>query len=164
MSKFYTGIGSRQTPENILETMKDIALYLNHQEYILRSGGAKGADVAFELGSLNLKKVYLPWPGFNNSKEPYVPITKEAEKMAEKYHPWFYNLKQGARKLHSRNCYQVLGENLDTPSDFLICWTPGGLETGGTSQALRIAKDYNVKIYNLAKDEDLEYWRKRCMT
>jgi len=161
MSKFYTGIGSRETPQSILEFMRDIAIYLRNDGYILRSGGADGADSAFENGAICNAHIFLPWKNFNDNPSPLYNITKEAEAMAEKYHPWFRNLKQGARKLHSRNCYQVLGENLDTPSEFLICWTPGGLETGGTSQALRIAKDYNIRIYNLAKEEDLEYWRSK---
>lgn len=53
-------------------------------------------------------------------------------------------------KLHARNCYQVLGADLRTPTQFVICWTPRGSGEGGTGQALRIAKAYNIPIFDLA--------------
>lgn len=37
--KFYTGIGSRKTPESILNTMTEIAQYFENNNFILRSGG-----------------------------------------------------------------------------------------------------------------------------
>lgn len=37
--KYYTGIGSRKTPIEILDFMTEIAIYLNKKKYILRSGG-----------------------------------------------------------------------------------------------------------------------------
>jgi len=155
--KYYTGIGARKTPKDILSLMTKISLYLSKKGYILRSGGAEGADKAFEEGVLEeLKEIFLPWPNFNNNKANFVPISKEAMEMAKKYHPYWINLKEGAKKLQARNCYQVLGKNLDKPSNFVICWTPGGKEIGGTSQALRIAKNYNIKIFNLGNKKDLD--------
>ncbi|GAF96467.1 unnamed protein product, partial [marine sediment metagenome] len=108
--KYYTGIGARKTPKDILNLMTRISLYLSKKGYILRSGGAEGADKAFEEGALEeLKKIYLPWPNFNNSKANFISISQEAIKMAKENHPYWYNLSDGARKLHARNCYQVLG-------------------------------------------------------
>ena len=155
--KHYTGIGSRKTPKDILSLMTRISLYLSKKGYILRSGGAEGADKAFEEGVTgDLKEIYLPWTNFNNNKEIFIPISQEALKMAEKFHPYWINSKEGARKLHARNCYQILGKNLDKPSNFVICWTPGGKEIGGTAQALRIAKEKNIKIFNLGNNKDLD--------
>lgn len=158
MSKYYAGIGSRKTPNIVLEIMTDIAKHLAKEDYILRSGAADGADTAFEDGAGAKKNIYLPWPTFNDRTVPYIPITKEAKEIAAKFHPYWDNLGQGAQKLHARNCYQVLGETLDKPAEFIICWTPGGKEVGGTAQAIRIAKANNVKVYNLAKKEDMQYW------
>jgi len=155
--KYYTGIGSRKTPKDILSLITIISSYLSKKGYILRSGGAEGADKAFEKGVIGeLKEIYLPWPNFNKSKEIFVPISEKALKMAEKFHPCWNNLKNGARKLHARNCYQILGANLDNPSSFVICWTFGGKERGGTAQSLRIAKNYNIKIFNLGNEKDLD--------
>jgi predicted Rossmann fold nucleotide-binding protein DprA/Smf involved in DNA uptake len=46
--KYYAGIGSRETPLPLKTTISYIANYLNSQGYILRSGGAPGADNMFE--------------------------------------------------------------------------------------------------------------------
>ena len=162
IKKYYAGIGSRKTPPDILEFMTKIATYLSNQKYILRSGGADGADSAFEDGVINnLKKIYLPWPGFNKSEEIFVPLSKEAFELSEKYHPTWKFLSQGAKKLHTRNCYQVFGEDLKSRSEFIICWTVNGKITGGTGQALRIAQDSFIKIYNLAIKEDYDYWKEK---
>lgn len=159
MQKYYTGIGSRKTPENILEFMSDISLFLDKKGYILRSGGADGADSAFEKNAIQ-KEIYLPWNGFNGRYDNFFEVNEECIKMAEKFHPYWSNLKDSVKKLHARNCFQVLGKDLNSPSKFLICWTPKGEEVGGTSQALRIAKHFNIKIFNLYKDTDKEYWKK----
>ena len=49
--KYYAGIGSRKTPHDTCDLMTKIAIALDNRGYILRSGGAKGADKAFEAGS-----------------------------------------------------------------------------------------------------------------
>ena len=45
---YYAGIGSRETPIEFLEMFKRVAKYIATNGYILRSGGAKGVDTAFE--------------------------------------------------------------------------------------------------------------------
>lgn len=161
VEKYYAGIGSRETPKDVLAFMTQIAKMLYSEGYTLRSGGADGADSAFEQGAGNNKQIFLPWKNFNKNASPYFYISDEAIQMASKFHPFYHNLKQGGQKLHARNCYQILGEDLKTPSEFVICWTPNGLETGGTSQAIRIAKAYKIKIYNLGKEEDLKHWTEK---
>lgn len=153
--KYYAGIGSRSTPPYICLLMKEIAHALEKRGYILRSGGAEGADASFEAGvGSTAKEIYLPWPGFNGNKSFLNYTSKEAMAMAAKYHPAWDQCSQGAKKLHARNCHQILGMDLATPSDFVICWTPGGQLKGGTAQALRIALDLDIRIYNLALDAD----------
>jgi len=158
--KYYAGIGSRETPPEILEMMTKIAEGLS-RNYILRSGGAAGADTAFEKGSQGQKIIYLPWTGFNNSKEKFIDISTDAMLIAKEFHPNWQYLSYAARKLHARNCYQILGEDLSSPVDFVICWTPGGEEKGGTAQAIRIAKSYNIKIFNLAVAKDYDFWKEK---
>ena len=145
----YAGIGSRETPQPILEQMFNIAAQKALNNWTLRSGGAPGADQAFERGcdSVNGKKeIYLPWPNFEGNKSPLFVITQEAIDMAKYYHPAPHKLTQGALKLMARNCYQVLGFDLKTPVHQIICYTG---ERGGTTQALRIAKDFNIPVINL---------------
>lgn len=160
--KYYTGIGSRRTPKDILELMTRIAKYLCSKDYILRSGGAVGADSAFEVGSEEKKEIFLPWESFNNSKNKFFEIPVEAYEIGRKYHPAWANLKEYVKKFHARNSLQVLGKDLKTPSDFVVCWTRKGSVIGGTGQALRIAKAYDIPIFNLAKEEDKERILKVC--
>ena len=59
----YTGIGSRKTPIEIINKMIKLGQILGKHGYILRSGGANGADKAFEQGCDNVlgkKEIYLP--------------------------------------------------------------------------------------------------------
>jgi hypothetical protein len=148
--KYYAGIGSRETPTNILQAMTYIATVLSSVGYILRSGGASGADSAFEAGAGNAKEIYLPWKGFNGNNSVLHNVSKEALQLASTLHPAWNRCSQGAQKLHGRNCYQVLGEQLVSPVEFVVCWTPNGTRSGGTGQALRLAERENIKIYDLA--------------
>jgi len=43
----------------------------------------------------------------------------------------------------------LFGKDLNTPVEFIVCWTKSGKVTGGTGQALRIAKYYDIKVYNM---------------
>lgn len=162
----YAGIGSRETPSHIIRVMEDYA-YCMASHAVLRSGGAPGADVAFEFGASTAggrKEIYLPWNGFNGAlnnaflSEP----TPQAYEIAEYYHPGWRYLKRGAKKLMARNSHEVLGKDLDDPVDFIVCWTPDGSKDGksktcgGTGQALRIAADYELDVFNLALPDDLE--------
>lgn len=157
-SKFYTGIGSRATPPSVISEMVRYAINLAKKGYTLRTGGADGADTAFELGATSFggkAEIYLPWNTFNGSTSVLYPETLKnwsmAECIASEFHPNWSNLSQGARKMHTRNVYQVLGKDLDTPSKFVICWTPVecGVPMGGTSQAIRIANEYDIPVYNI---------------
>lgn len=159
MNKIYTGIGSRKTPDSVLWQMYRIAKAFSAKGWMLRSGGAKRADDAFESGAI-YKSIYLPWDGFNKKKvnypEYYVPDYNKD--FVFRYHPNPYKLSERALKLMSRNSYQVLGDDLHNPllSDCVVCYTVDGRASGGTGQALRIAKDYNIPIYNLYYSSDYE--------
>ena len=151
--KPYTGIGSRETPTAILDLMIAIGGVLAQRGFTLRSGGADGADDAFEQGCTlkgGPKEIYLPWAGFNGrTKSPCYP-GPDAYDLAAKFHPAWQNCSQAAMKLHARNCYQVLGKKLDSPTRFVICWTQHAKRGGGTGQALRLAEHLKIPIFDLA--------------
>ena len=129
--------------------MEEIGNFMSHWGYTLRSGGASGADTAFERGcdaADGQKEIYVPWIGFNGRKDGIVGAHGKSLAMAQQYHPAWDRCSPGARKLHARNCCQILGLTLDDPVQLVVCWSPGH---GGTEQALRIAKDYQIPIFNL---------------
>jgi hypothetical protein len=155
----YAGIGSRNTPDNIIDKMIAIGEHLAHKGWSLRSGGADGADHAFEHGCDNAggnKEIWLPWKGFNGSKSEFVFTALPAETrqrallIASQLHPNWEACLFSARQLHGRNVLQILGADFETPVDRVICWTPAGAFVGGTATALRLAKQYSIPIVNLA--------------
>ena len=168
----YTGVGSRETPDAVLDFMADLAAALARQGWILRSGGADGADTAFEEGALSVggaTEIFLPWPGFNRHRSRLSSVGTEALGRASQMHPVWGRLSSAVQKLHGRNVYQVLGRTLAQPSTFLVCWTPDGAvssaqctrATGGTGMAIRIASAENVPVLNLCRREThkkLEAW------
>lgn len=163
--KTYAGIGARNTPQDILELMAHLATQLADLGWLLRTGAATGADSAFEAGcdgSKGAKEIYLPWEGYNGrgvlEGNVYVGATALTIGHALHYHPNPVALasRQGVKKLHARNCAIVCGLDMDDPVDMVICWTPYGEVVGGTSQAMRVAIDNGIPIFNLALDEDWE--------
>ena len=143
--------------------MTQLAKTLETEGYTLRSGRAHGADWAFERGVKSDAEIYLPWPGFGKELGPRIKAKLErphpdAYILAKKYHPAWERLTQGGRALHSRNIHQIIGSEIGDPipSDFVVCWTKDGKRGGGTGQAIRIALDYGIPIYDLAIETDLD--------
>lgn len=129
--------------------------------WVLRSGHADGADLYFERGAMRKCEVYLPWAEYNRVWPCLAEVkldepTSTARNIAPQYHPNWPACSDGARLLHARNVHCVLGRDCNDPSAFLVCWTPNGsvdgseAHSGGTGQALRIAKAYGVPVFNLA--------------
>lgn len=148
-SKYYAGIGSRQTPAPILALMTRAAAALGALGWTLRSGGANGADTAFAQGA-DTSEIYLPWAGFNGVRDGIVCGDNEICRLiAEKHHPNWAACSHGARALHTRNVAQVLGLPGADESRFVLCWTIGGTGAGGTGQAIRIARAHNIEIFDL---------------
>jgi hypothetical protein len=140
---YYAGIGSRQSPKEVLSEMTEIAKRLD-SKYILRSGGAEGADKAFEAGATNKqifspKDLILKW-AFDMVAELVVE---------QSWGTTLDKMKPFVQRLIARNMMIMLGANGDEPVKFVICWTPDGKVVGGTAWALRLAAKRNIQIYNL---------------
>ena len=107
---FYAGIGSRQTPPPVLKLMTAIATGLKNKGYVLRSGGAMGADTAFHKGAQGRAEIFLPWKGYNNVNADVADdtVTPAALELAAQYHPAWGKCGKGARLLHARNMYIIV--------------------------------------------------------
>lgn len=167
---YYAGVGSRETPEDVLAWMRRAGRILALKGYTLRSGGAPGADTAFEKGCDEVqgrKTIFLGWKGFNGHTSPFVEASPEAYAMAEAFHPGWAHLTRGPRSLMARNSHQIMGLDMKTPVGFVLCYTPDGClrnedrrtktktraGTGGTGQAIGIASAHNIPVYNLQRPE-----------
>ena len=76
-------------------------------------------------------------------------LISETERIASEVHPAWDRCNEWARGMHSRNCHQILGYDLQSPVDAVICWTPNGAVVGGTATAIRIAMKYDIPVFNL---------------
>lgn len=178
---YYTGVGSRETPPEIMDLMRAVAKKFASRGWVLRSGGAEGADTAFENGWWDNRleqdacytasdyECYVPWEGFNGHEisnhdgcnfvlDRMPPaIVQRARQHAVAIHPAWDKLKQGAQKLHTRNIFQVLGQDLDSPSKLLVCWAEVDddcIPKGGTRTAWMMALKSGIPCFNLIFEED----------
>lgn len=163
-SRCYAGIGSRATPAAVLVLIERIATRLAGRGYRLRSGGAAGADIAFQAGAGENAEIFLPWAGFNGQRSLFAEPSNEAYRVANAVHPAYERLPESVKPLHARNSHQILGPALDDPSDFVVCWTEDGCEsesgrsfrTGGTGQAIALADRWGIPVFNLANPGALD--------
>lgn len=172
----YTAIGSQKTPDDIQALQVRLGKALSLRGWLGRSGHADGSDKSWEEGAEQGSKeggrgmeVYLPWDGFNDGFDTgewdlnrichidakRLPNYAKAQHIASTVHPVWDKLTFGPKTMHSRNPYQVLGIDLETPSKALMCWAPpikDGVR-GGTGTAVRLAMQYGIPIHNLYFDE-----------
>ena len=187
MSKkiYYSMIGSRETPQEILNLMTKFATKACAFDYCGRSGGADGADSCLEQGvqsylvlnelpdsyAARYMEIYLPWKDFNKRDSkgagyytlPSLDKKNTAEIIASDIHPAWDRCSQGAKKLHTRNVFQCLGQDLSTPSRFIICWAKPKYQDrhteecqGGTGTAVKLGINHGVEIINLYWEDQLK--------
>lgn len=159
----YAGIGSRSTPEPICALITRVAAALARRGWLLRSGGAIGADRAFELGATKAGgacEIYRPDRARTPTEiaAPHLPTFPQALELAAQHHPYWASLAPYVRALHARNGFQVLGRDLASPVRFVLCWTPQfslgpndeiTAVSGGTGQAVRVALANSVPVFHL---------------
>lgn len=150
----YAGIGSRDTPILVQYLFTEIGRIFGSNKILLRSGRAFGADFAFEIGCDEVygkKEIFIPWKGFNQAndivvEDPY--YISIATDIASNIHPEWDKLSFAAKKLHTRNIYQIAGAELNDPVDFVLCWTKNSADVGGTRTAIVFARDLKIPVYN----------------
>ncbi len=144
--RYYAGIGSRQTPSEMCSKLTLLATVLEKKGFVLRSGGAEGADKSFEKGVQSSANKIILRPR---------DCTKEARDLAATVHPAWHMCNNYAQELHGRNMQIILGRYLEEPAEFVIAWTMS-IERGGTSTGLRLAKRHNIPCFNFADEEDFK--------
>lgn len=157
--KIYSGIGHTEIPLDIELLMNEIAQYLASKGWILRSGGAKGSDTAFENGcdsiNSNLKEIYYP---------KNVPEWIIEESLNFHPAPKAVRKKPFSLQAMGRNAQIILGKDLKLPSQRVIgyCeYDSDGKWIGGTSHGFRISHYYKIPIYNLYLPEVREMFIKK---
>lgn len=157
----YAGIGSRNTPKQVLRQMIQVGQVLGNMGFVLRSGAADGADAAFEAGANSVggaTEIFLPWYKFAGHDSPLCKPSDKSFDYARTCHPAYKKLNSKAQHLIARNMHQILGADLCTPVDLVICWTKDqceshkqySIETGGTGSAISCASRNRIPVFNLA--------------
>ena len=162
----YTGVGSRELLQKASGLVRDVGNTLTEQGYILVTGDAtRGCDDVFwEHSVAPNRRRYGP-----HGKAAYMDEVSVVSPGCDHYdkafhiaglsHPAWRWLPDWMKELHTRNVFQVLGEFVNDPTEFLVCWTPDGAETakdsskktGGTGTAIRIADMFGVPVFNLQR-------------
>lgn len=175
--KYFTGVGSRETPTDVLSVMRKYSKIMALRGWSFRSGGADGADTAFENGwcdayaendSVPNGEIYLPWNGFNSRSKEGVncilvtdrKIIEQAQLLIKDIHPAFSKLTRGVLALHTRNVFQVLGKDLQTPSKGVVSYAKTdskGNPMGGTATAIKIALMHDIPVRNLYIEADRKF-------
>jgi hypothetical protein len=164
--KTYAGIGARELDIPLTLEFIKIGRRLAQEHFILRSGGAEGADTAFEDGcddGSGQKEIFLPWKGFNHNGSTYIlpdPIPPEIIKIARGIYPRWDKVSEPVRRLHARNVMQILGWDLHSPSLFVVCYTEQPYNdpnaVGGTMFGIVLATDNSIPVYNFFVRGDRE--------
>lgn len=170
-----TGVGTREPPHQSADLRAIIKLFTdwcNRHNHTLRSGGAEGMDLWFERCWTGPKSIYIAWEGF----EPYKGATRRyhgvdgavnpenfanyarARTIAQRVHPKWSAMKRGGKSLHSRNVYQVLGDDLASPSDIIVYYAKidGDSVSGGTRTAVELSREYNIPEFNLILPDHID--------
>lgn len=170
MKLSYAGIGSRKTPKNVLIAFGSLGKSLAELGFTLNSGGADGADLAFEKGcdaANGPKNIFIPWPGFNGSKSKLSSIPAGAYEEAAAFRRNFDSFSFPVKKLLARNSMQVLGKDLITPVSFVACYAEkdkNGIAKGGTSMAISIAQSRGIKVINAYDYDSPKQFYKEAIT
>lgn len=169
----FAGIGSRKAVETktVEPLMKQCIDHLNAFNALCRSGGAAGPDEWCETTSTDVER-FLPFAKFRIEEikqTPYIRtiktwelpkhIQQQAMQMAEEVAPHLKFARYGARIMHGRNPFQILGEHLNDPVDFVLCWTKYGKVEGGTATAINIALKHGIPVFNLGAVGGLEAFK-----
>ena len=157
----YAGVGSRNAPPDILESIKHVAKSLASVGYVLRTGGAGGSDTAFIKGAIagfpyskqSSVEVYRPYWGMSVPEryiervQSFQTIEDEAYKIAKRRHPAWDRMNDQQRALIARNVHILLGRDLANPVDFVLLWTPKGRQIGGTGFTWKLANEFGIPVF-----------------
>lgn len=154
--KPYIMTSGRDVPKHIVEQMVELSRSIKESGYVLRIGGLEGGDNV--LGELDKDaELYLPWKNFSDKVSKLYFSTEECLALASKFNAKFNEINNSMRSFLGMYTRMVLGKDLKSRVNFIICWTPDGAEdsssittkTGLIAQAIGIASAMKIPVFNL---------------
>lgn len=155
--KVFTGIGSRIVPSSIFNVLYRIGKLLNQDGWTLRTGTAEGCDQAFrDSYAYNPTKIEIYSPRDILFTNKY-GNKEQAIQIARMHHPCYDRIQsEYVKALLARNTYQIFGNDLNSPSDIVFCYTENAEIKGGSAIVLRIAYERNIPVVNLGNPKHLQ--------
>lgn len=153
--KYATIVSDEYVSERYIVRIQEIVQTLNKKEYTIRIQDFKGTKEIISFA--NNKEVYsFQGGGKYKSINPFKLKTDySARRIAAKFtNSWGY-LNQIMRRVYTLNVFLLLGKELDTPSELLICSTPDGSisnTTGVLKHTIDVATSCGIKVYDVKND------------
>lgn len=166
--RFYVGCGSSDTPEDILNLMRDAAGILAAKGIKLRSSETGAADRAFIKGSKGERFCFIPFSDLEHPSNWAVCSETGTSSVyfhfARKLNPGFLMLPLLEKQWEVVANTLVYGSTGSDLAKMLICWTEDGAtcpgeftrSTGHTARYLKTAYAAGVPIFNLQRADHLK--------
>ena len=156
--KPYAATGNREATPEICQKFAEIAKMLERYGYTARVGGFEGIEEAVEKATTK-HEVHLPFREFNQKQSKFTYTSDRAMAVAKMFHPTFDTMKKGVQLFLAKNARLVLGDKMNAPALFLLCWTEDGVESvkdrtsrsGFTGHPIAIASALGIPVFNLGK-------------
>ena len=161
--KYFSAVGKITTPptvkDRIVEELKKYVTF----GYILRSGGAKGADTIFAQTYMEMGgkvEIYLPWNGYNGkflghdyiNQNCCIMVTPEAFNIAYELDEKWNERTEATKVLDARNVHIYCGFKIgkEPLSDFVVYFDdhPENKDSG-TQRGLKVADKFKIPKINL---------------
>ena len=150
----YAGIGSRETPAEILKQMTVLSAWMSRRGWHLHSGGAAGADTAFARAHRSPHaRSSCPGPAMSVTQvrtviSPRAKSTAAAPRSPPSCTPRGINADREPGSCTAGTSPFYSGASLSTPVSAVVCWTKGGQVIGGTGMGIRIAQAFDIPVLN----------------
>jgi hypothetical protein len=164
----YVGIGSRNAPQSVLDTMYRLSIRFAELGFTLRTLNNSEVDKAFYDGCISADgkmSVYVPWIDSSQPKNPYhCTPTKQAFTHCDRVDPNFQHFHTQTKAIKARLANLLFGVDTEVQADFLVCWSPEGAEdihqikatTGEISGVLEIKPTYTMPVFNFARKDAMK--------
>lgn len=146
----FAGIGNRDLPVGVYSLLSALGTVYATQGYVLRSGGARGADNAFQEGYEaavgRTGKIFLP-------RRDHTTVPKWQHQLIRVFHPNPDALRHVPYCLMARNCEIILGKDGNDPVEFVACWAVSE-HSGGSAFGIRLARWAGIPVVNLCPNPE----------
>ncbi|AND75472.1 DprA-like DNA recombination-mediator protein [Acinetobacter phage vB_AbaM_ME3] len=109
---------------------------------------------------LKICRPYIKYTNCVPYKQCYVTINssnyQHCSELVKSVTPYWRGIGNQSKYMHSKNALVMFGEQLNTPSTFLIVYDEpdvNGIVKGFSSSAIGLAKNHKIPVFNFASDD-----------